>query len=88
MEEQTKELTHHEKIQAFLKAELAKMVVKLEKGNSVRLSKGYVVHSHEDKTLQDYCDKLVNKLHSLGYESTTNHGFGCYDWRFTKKIEL
>ena len=37
-----------------------------------------------DKTIQSYTSEIVSRLVSLGYTYSTNHGFGCYDWKFYK----
>jgi hypothetical protein len=41
-----------------------------------------------DSTVQRYADKIVSKLVGLGYIYTTNHGYGCRDWSFTKDFEI
>ena len=60
----------------------------LESGNSVCIRGGYINHSYEENIIDSNCSKIVEKLVSLGYEYTTNHGHGCRDYHFTKKIEL
>jgi hypothetical protein len=41
-----------------------------------------------DYVVQQHANKIVDKLTSLGYIYTTNHGHGCKDWRFSKDFEL
>ena len=63
----------------------------LEKDNYARVSSGYIGDNSGgvyDKTVQKHANKIVSKLVSLGYIYTTNHGFGCYDWSFTKDFEI
>ena len=72
----------------ILKDFIAKSVKNMDKGGTAYVTGGYCTYNHKDSVLEKHHQKLVNKLHSLGYESTTNHGHGCKDWAFTKKIEL
>ena len=72
----------------ILKDFIAESVEKMDKGGVAYVSGNYCTYNHKDGVLDRHHQKLVSKLHSLGYESTTNHGHGCLDWRFTKKIEL
>lgn len=72
----------------ILKDFIAKAVKRLEDGGTAYVTGNYCTYNYVDSVLDKYHQKLVNKLHSLGYESTTNHGFGCKDWAFMKKIEL
>jgi hypothetical protein len=63
----------------------------LEKGEATYVKDGYSYDNKGgvyDEIIQRHSNKIVAKLLSLGYEYTTNHGFGCKDWRFTKKITL
>jgi len=63
----------------------------LEKGNYAYVCSGYDGDSSGGKydiIVQRYADKIVSKLVSLGYIYTTNHGFGCRDWLFTKNFEI
>jgi hypothetical protein len=72
----------------ILKDHLATLIASLEKGESCSVSGGYITHEYKSNLIDKNCGKIVSKLVSLGYEYTTNHGFGCKDYRFTKKIEL
>lgn len=83
-----KVLTEHEEITIILKEYIANGIEHLEKGNSFHVSGGYRRHTYKDKIIDRNCDKIVNHLRSKGYEYTTNHGFGCKDYTFTKPIEL
>jgi hypothetical protein len=76
------------KDQELLKESVNKMIQKLENGEYVYLSSGYIRHDKLDKLLDSNAHRIVSKLTSLGYEHTTNHGHGCYDWKFFKEIEL
>ena len=63
----------------------------LEKDNYAYVCSGYSGGSDGDKydsVVQRHANKIVSKLVSLGYIYTTNHGFGCYDWSFTKDFEI
>lgn len=80
--------TRLEKETRILKEFIDKSVVSLDKGDSVLVSGGYIQHDDTARILDKHCSKIVNKLTSLGYEYTINHGFGCKDYRFMKKIEL
>ena len=60
----------------------------LEGGEPAFIRGGYLSHNYKDKLIDANCSKIVSKLTSLGYEYTTNHGFGCKDYRFSKTIEL
>jgi len=76
-----------EKVKAFID----KCVESLEKGDYAYVCDGYQGGNDGgkyDNTIQQYSSKIVSKLVSLGYVYTTNHGFGCYDWKFYKEIEL
>ena len=85
---ETKVLTEHEEITIILKDYIANAIEHLEEGNSFHVSGGYRTHTYKDKIIDRNCDKIVNHLRSKGYEYTTNHGFGCKDYTFTKPIEL
>ena len=68
-----------------------KCIQSLEDNNYVYVCSGYSGDSNGGKydyTIQDYADKIVSKLVSLGYKYTTNHGFGCRDWKFYKEFEI
>jgi hypothetical protein len=76
-----------EKVKAFID----KCVEDLENGNYAYVCKGYRGGSDGgkyDMVIQSYAHKIVEKLTSLGYAHTTNHGHGCLDWNFYKEIEL
>ena len=76
-----------EKVKAFVD----RCVESLEKGEYAYVCDGYQGGNDGDKydnTIQSYSSKIVSKLLSLGYIHTTNHGFGCKDWKFYKEIEL
>jgi len=81
-------LSGHEEETLILKEWLSKAIENLDKGGAEFLSSGYIVYTHKDTVLQRNCHLLISKLTDLGYTHTTNHGYGCYDWRFTKRIEL
>lgn len=72
----------------ILKDFIDESVERMEKGEYAYVTGGYCTYNHRDSVLNDHCDKIVNKLVSLGYEYTTNHGFGCKDYKFSKKIVL
>tara|TARA_R110000803_G_C11946229_1_gene317135 strand:- start:243 stop:497 length:255 start_codon:yes stop_codon:yes gene_type:complete len=76
-----------EKVKVFVD----RCVASLEKGDYAYICDGYQGGSDGgkyDNTIQSYSSKIVNKLLSLGYIYTTNHGFGCKDWKFYKEIDL
>ena len=81
-------MTTFEQETKILKDYVAKCIEKLENGESVRLSGNYITHSYKDGVIDKNCNKIARKLSELGYEYTTNHGFGCLDYRFLKRIEL
>ena len=63
----------------------------LEKNNYAYVVSGYSGRSDGgkyDHEVQRHAQKIVAKLSSLGYTYTTNHGHGCYDWRFEKDFKL
>lgn len=63
----------------------------LEKDNYARVSSGYNGDNSGgvyDNVVQRNAHKIVSKLVSLGYIYTTNHGYGCYDWSFSKDFEI
>lgn len=78
----------HEEISQILKDELERLVDYLEAGNTALVRGGYIHHDYVQKVIDRHCDTLVNKLISMGYSYTTNHGFGCRDFYFTKPIVL
>lgn len=80
--------TQHEKDTRILKDYVNKCVENLEKGEKELIRGGYINHSYKDSLIDSNCSKIVSKLSSLGYEYTTNHGHGCRDYWFSKKIEL
>jgi hypothetical protein len=74
-----------------IKAFIQRCVDSMEAGDYAYVCDGYHGGSNGDKydtTIQKYSNKIVTKLLSLGYIYTTNHGFGCRDWSFSKEIEL
>lgn len=76
-----------EKVRAFVD----RCIESLENGNYAYVCRGYHGRSDGgkyDRVIQSYSGKIIDKLTSLGYSYTTNHGFGCYDWNFYKEIEL
>lgn len=81
-------MTEHEKDTEILKTYVENIVEDLEAGNSRLITGGYIRHTYNENLIDVHCNKIVNKLIDLGYEYTTNHGHGCKDYRFTKKIEL
>jgi len=80
--------TIHEKETRICKEFIQESVETLKKGGTSYVSSGYIQRDSEKTILDRNARVIVDKLHSLGFTSTTNHGHGCYDWRFTKKIEL
>jgi hypothetical protein len=81
-------MTTHEEVTAILKDELDYLVSSLEKGQSVLVRGGYIHRDYKSEVIDRHCDTLVDKLTSMGYGYTTNHGHGCRDYYFMKKIEL
>ena len=81
-------MTDHEETTKILEEYIEECVTTLDKGSTVRVTGGYRVYNKKDTILQRYCETIVRKLSSLGYEYTTNHGFGCYDYIFSKPIKL
>lgn len=76
-----------EKVKNFID----KCIETLEEGNYVYVCDGYNGSSDGgkyDSVIQSYANKIVSKLSSLGYVYTTNHGFGCRDWKFYKEFDL
>jgi len=76
-----------EKVKVFVDS----CIESLENGDFAYVCDGYDGGSNGDKydrVVQSHSNKIVNKLTSLGYKHTTNHGHGCKDWRFYKEIEL
>lgn len=66
-------------------------VKSLENDNYAYVCDGYIGDNSGgkyDNVIQRHADKIVKKLVSLGYIYTTNHGFGCKDWSFTKEFDL
>lgn len=78
----------HERETQILKDFVEKCKSSLEAGKSALVRGGYISHNYEDGVIDQNCGLIVDKLSSLGYTYTTNHGHGCRDYRFTKKIEL
>ena len=74
-----------------LKDYVSTLIESLEKGDYAYVKNGYSKNSRGgayDGLFQTHSRKIVSKLVDLGYEYTTNHGYGCYDWTFCKKIDL
>ena len=70
---------------------VARCIESLEKDNYASVCSGYSSSNDGgsfDYVIQRHARKIVSKLESLGYIYTTNHGFGCYDWRFEKDFEI
>ena len=70
---------------------VARCIESLEKHNYAVVCSGYSPNNdgdRYDRVVQRHAHKIVDKLVSLGYIYTTNHGFGCYDWRFEKDFEI
>ena len=72
----------------ILKDYIAEQVERLERGDYAYIRGGYNTHSYKDSVIDTNCARIVNKLSSLGYDYTTNHGYGCRDYKFSKPIEL
>jgi len=69
----------------------SKCISSLEKDNYAYVRSGYIGDNNGgkyDTIIQIHANKIVDKLISLGYIYTTNHGYGCYDWSFTKDFEI
>lgn len=81
-------MTTLEKDTEILKTFIEESVQTLERGENVYVTGGYLNHCYKTRVLDEYCSKIVSKLSSLGYEYTTNHGHGCRDYKFSKKIDL
>ena len=62
-------------------------VKSLEEGEPVYVSGGYI-QSGDNSILDRNCDVIVNHLSSKGYTYTTNHGYGCKDYKFMKQLKL
>ena len=78
-------------VQQKVKDYVSRCVERLEKDNYACVKSGYDGDSSGDvydRDIQRHAQKIVSKLVSLGYIYTTNHGFGCYDWRFEKDFEI
>jgi len=74
-----------------VKAFVDRCIASLEDGNYAYVCDGYQGDNDGGKydyVNQSYSSKIVSKLLSLGYIHTTNHGYGCKDWKFYKEIEL
>lgn len=85
-----KEQTEHEKESIIVSDYLKSCIKEIEAGEKVHVTGGYLQTKYKEKILDNHCETIVRKLKSLGYVATTNHGFGCKDYFFTKplKIEL
>ena len=81
-------MTQFEKDTQVLQNCLANMVKTLDNGDSILVTGGYSRHGYEDRLIESNCSNIVSKLLDLGYAYTSNHGYGCLDYRFTKKITL
>lgn len=76
-----------EKVRKFLD----ESIEDLNNGNYVYVCKGYSGDNSGgkyDRVIQEHAEQIVNKLSSLGYSCITNHGHGCYDWKFYKSVKL
>ena len=82
------QMTTFEKDTQILKDFIATSVTELERGEPVHVSGGYIQRDYDRNLLDSNCSTIVKKLLELGYIYTSNHGFGCLDYRFTKKIAL
>jgi len=83
-----KEMTQLEKDTQIIQGYISDKIDALEKGNVVLVRGGYIQYGYEERLIDSYCSKIVSKLLDLGYSYTSNHGYGCKDYRFTKKIIL
>ena len=81
-------MTRHEEVSKILKDYLDRLIKNLEEGEPAYVKGGYLEHDDEASVIDANCSKIVTKLISLGYEYTTNHGYGCKDYTFLKPIEL
>lgn len=81
-------MTEHEEISKTLKDEIKSLIERLEQGREVLVRSGYVAYTNRERIIYRYCETIVQKLISLGYSYSTNHGHGCKDYHFTKKIEI
>ena len=81
-------MTQFETDTQVLQDYLANKVKALDKGDSVLVTGGYCRHGYEDRLIESNCSNIVSKLLDLGYTYTSNHGYGCLDYRFTKEIKL
>lgn len=81
-------MTTFEENKEILETYIKECIETLEKGECVYVKGGYLNHCYKTRLLDEYCSKIVAKLSDLGYEYTTNHGFGCRDYKFSKEIKL
>jgi len=81
-------MTTHEQDTKILKNYIQKCIETIEKGDKAYIRGGYIQHTYEESLIDSNCDKIVEKLKSLGYEFSTNHGHGCFDYAFYKPINL
>ncbi len=72
----------------ILKEYVDRQIENIEKGDYAYITGGYLRHGHKDNLIESNCSTIVDKLQSLGYTATTNHGFGCLDYKFSKPIRL
>jgi len=76
---------------AKVKEFIQQCVDSLEAGEYAYVCDGYLGGNDGgkyDNLIQSQSSRIVTKLLSLGYIHTTNHGYGCKDWKFYKEIEL
>ena len=79
--------TDFDKVKEFLD----KCIKTIESGETAYIHSGYAHSSVIDSynsIIQEHSRDIVDKLYRLGYGCITNHGHGCYDWKFFKKIAL
>jgi hypothetical protein len=70
---------------------VARSIERLENFEYAYVCDGYIGDNSGgkyDRVIQANARRIVSKLLSLGYIHTTNHDFGCYDWSFSKEIEI
>ena len=81
-------MTQFEKDTQVIQGYISNKIDALEQGNTVLVRGGYIHYTYEDRLIDSHCSSIVSKLLDLGYSYTSNHGYGCKDYRFTKKIIL
>ena len=78
----------HEERKKILKEFIDDSVSDIESGKRVLVRGGYIHGTEKERVIDRNCDIIVQKLSSMGYTYTTNHGFGCFDYWFSKPMEL